>query len=91
MDENQILVRKNRFVCNLVVCQWMLSQLQPGGSFNPPRRFIYLADVGYQTGGGTEFALKPGTCILTTDTHGKGHNSWNAGQKPVHLALIRLL
>lgn len=47
-------------------------------------------EMGYQAEDGTEFTLKPGTCILTTDTHGKGHNSWNARQEPVRLALIQL-
>lgn len=47
-------------------------------------------EMGYQAGDGTEFTLRPGACILTTDTHGNGHHSWNAGKEPVRLALIQL-
>lgn len=46
--------------------------------------------MGYQVEDGTEFTLRPGACILTTDTHGKGHNSWNADAVPVRLALIQV-
>ena len=47
-------------------------------------------EMGYQAEDGTRFTLKPGTCILTTDTRGKGHDSWNAGDDPVRLALVQL-
>jgi quercetin dioxygenase-like cupin family protein len=46
-------------------------------------------EMGYQAEDGTEFMLRPGSCILTTDTRGKGHNSWNAGSTPVRLALVQ--
>ncbi len=64
-----------------------------GGWHASPREqwVICLAgEMGYQAEDGTEFTLKPGTCILTTDTRGKGHNSWNAGDIPVRLALVQL-
>lgn len=59
---------------------------------SPKARWVIClaGEMGFQAGDGTEFTLKPGTCILTTDTHGKGHNSWNAGKVPVRLALIQL-
>lgn len=47
-------------------------------------------EMGYQAEDDTQFTLKPGTCILTTDTYGKGHDSWNAGTEPVRLALVQL-
>jgi len=47
-------------------------------------------EMGYQAGDGTEFKLQPGSCILTTDTHGQGHNSWNAGEEPVRLAIVQI-
>ena len=64
-----------------------------GGWHPSPKKqwVICLAgEMGFQAGDGTEFTLKPGTCILTTDTHGKGHNSWNAGTAPVRLAVVQL-
>lgn len=46
--------------------------------------------MGYQAGDGTRFELKPGTCVLTTDTTGQGHDSWNAGSEPLRLALVQV-
>jgi len=46
-------------------------------------------EMGYQAGDGTRFTLKPGSCILTTDTRGQGHDSWNAGAEPLRLALVQ--
>jgi hypothetical protein len=46
--------------------------------------------MGYEAGDGTTFTLLPGTCILTTDTRGRGHNSWNAGAEPVRIALVQM-
>lgn len=63
-----------------------------GGWHPSPREqwVICLAgEMGYQAEDGTEFILQPGSCILTTDTHGKGHNSWNAGTTPIRLALVQ--
>ncbi|MDY0391079.1 cupin domain-containing protein [Desulfobulbus oligotrophicus] len=64
-----------------------------GGWHPSPRKqwVICLAgEMGYEAGDGTVFTLHPGTCILTTDIRGKGHNSWNAGTVPVRLALVQL-
>ena len=47
-------------------------------------------EMGYEAGDGTRFTLWPGTCILTTDTHGRGHDSWNAGDDPVYLAIVEV-
>jgi Cupin domain len=47
-------------------------------------------EMGYEAGDGTRFSLQPGTCILTTDTRGRGHDSWNAGSVPVRLALVQV-
>ena len=47
-------------------------------------------EMGYQAGDGTKFILTPGTCVLTTDTKGQGHDSWNAGAEPLRLALVQL-
>ena len=44
----------------------------------------------YQAGDGTRFTLKPGSCILTTDTTGQGHSSWNSGLEPIRLALVQM-
>ncbi len=59
---------------------------------SPKRQWVIClaGEMGYKAGDGTEFTLRPGTCILTTDTHGRGHNSWNAGAVPVRLALVQL-
>ena len=46
--------------------------------------------MGYEAGDGTRFTLQPGTCILTTDTRGRGHKSWNAGAVPVRVALVQV-
>lgn len=47
-------------------------------------------EMGYEAEDGTKFTLRPGTCILTTDTRGRGHDSWNVGQETVRLALVQL-
>lgn len=47
-------------------------------------------EMGYEAGDGTTFTLTPGRCILTTDTRGQGHNSWNAGNEPVRLAVVQI-
>jgi quercetin dioxygenase-like cupin family protein len=46
--------------------------------------------MGYEAGNGTRFTIKSGSCIFTTDVFGKGHNSWNAGNEPVRLALVQI-
>lgn len=64
-----------------------------GGWHPSPRAqwVICLAGtMGYQAGDGTRFTLQPGACILTTDTTGQGHDSWNAGAEPIRLALVQL-
>jgi quercetin dioxygenase-like cupin family protein len=47
-------------------------------------------EMGYEAGDGTIFTLKPGSYILTTDTRGQGHKSWNAGNEPVQLAIVQI-
>lgn len=47
-------------------------------------------EMAYRAGDGTEFTLRPGSCIMTSDTHGQGHNSWNAGTEPIRLALVQV-
>lgn len=47
-------------------------------------------EMGYQAGDGTKFTLRPGSCIMTSDTHGQGHNSWNAGTESIRLAVIQV-
>jgi hypothetical protein len=64
-----------------------------GGWHPSPREqwVICLAgEMGYEAGDGTRFNLQPGTCILTSDTRGRGHSSWNAGAVPVRLALVQV-
>jgi hypothetical protein len=65
---------------------------QGGWHPSPTKQWVIClaGEMGYQAGDGTEFTLYPGTCILSTDTRGKGHNSWNAGDVPVRLALIQM-
>jgi quercetin dioxygenase-like cupin family protein len=46
--------------------------------------------MGYEAGDGTTFTLTPGRTIWTTDTRGQGHNSWNAGNEPVRLAVVQI-
>jgi quercetin dioxygenase-like cupin family protein len=46
--------------------------------------------MAYQAGDGTRFSLQPGSCILTTDTAGQGHKSWNAGTEPIRLVLVQV-
>jgi len=47
-------------------------------------------EMGYEAGDGTQFTLRPGSCVLTTDTAGRGHDSWNAGNEPLRLALVQI-
>lgn len=64
-----------------------------GGWHPSPRAqwVICLAGVmEYQAGDGTRFTLHPGTCILTTDTTGQGHDSWNSGSESIRLALVQM-
>jgi len=45
-----------------------------GGWHPSPRAqwvICLIGEMGYQSEDGTEFFLKPGSCILTTDTHGR--------------------
>ena len=65
---------------------------QGGWHPSPQKQWVIClaGEMGYEAGDGTEFMLRPGTCVLTTDTRGKGHNSWNAGTVPVRLALVQL-
>jgi len=50
--------------------------------------FCLAGEMGYEAGDGSVFTLRAGSYILTTDTRGTGHNSWNAGTVPVQLALV---
>lgn len=63
------------------------------GDWHPSPREQWViclsGEMGYLAGDGTQFTLRPGSCILTTDTHGNGHKSWNAGTEPVRLALVQ--
>ena len=52
--------------------------------------FCLQGEMGYETGDGHNFTLQAGSRILTTDTQGRGHKSWNAGDVPVHLALVQI-
>ena len=45
--------------------------------------------MGYEAGDGTKFELQPGTHIFTSDVSGAGHNSWNAGDEPLRLAVVQ--
>ncbi len=65
---------------------------QGGWHPSPTRQWVIClaGEMGYEAEDGTQFTLVPGTCILTTDTRGKGHDSWNASAEPVRLALIQL-
>lgn len=47
-------------------------------------------EMGFEAGDGSRFTLRPGSCALTTDTTGQGHDSWNAGNAPVRLALVQI-
>jgi quercetin dioxygenase-like cupin family protein len=52
---------------------------------------ICLAGVmEYEAGDGTRFTLRPGDCVLTTDTTGKRHASWNEGSGAIRLALVQM-
>lgn len=46
--------------------------------------------MGYQAGDGATFTLQAGSFILTSDTQGLGHKSWNAGTEPIRLALLQI-
>lgn len=65
---------------------------QGGWHPSPKEQWVIClaGEMGYEAGDGTTFTLRPGTCILTTDTRGPGHNSWNAGAVPVRLALVQV-
>lgn len=65
---------------------------QGGWHASPKEQWVVClaGQVGYRAGDGTEFMLEPGSCIFTSDTHGQGHNSWNAGREPVRLAVIQV-
>ena len=65
---------------------------QGGWHPSPKEQWVIClaGEMGYEAGDGTFFTLRPGTCILTTDTRGRGHNSWNGGAVPVRLALVQL-
>ena len=63
-----------------------------GGWHPSPRRqwvICLSGEMSFQAGDGSAFTLGPGACILTADTHGQGHNSWNAGKAPVRLAVVQ--
>lgn len=65
---------------------------QGGWHPSPQEQWVIClaGEMAYEAEDGTRFTLKPGTCILTTDTRGRGHNSWNAGAEPVRLALVQI-
>ncbi|MHA3050002.1 cupin domain-containing protein [Acinetobacter sp. ANC 4639] len=65
---------------------------QGGWHPSPKKQWVIClaGEIGYQAEDGTEFCLRAGSYLLTTDIRGKGHNSWNAGTTPVQLALIQL-
>ena len=65
---------------------------QGGWHPSPKEQWVIClaGEMEYEAGDGTRFSLHPGTCILTTDTRGPGHNSWNAGTIPVQLALVQV-
>lgn len=65
---------------------------QGGWHASPKGQWVIClaGEMGYQAGDGTTFTLRAGSCILTTDTIGRGHASWNAGMVPVRLALVQL-
>lgn len=65
---------------------------QGGWHPSPKEQWVIClkGEMGYEAGDGTRFILRPGTCILTTDTNGRGHKSWNAGAVPVQLALVQI-
>lgn len=64
------------------------------GGWHPsptPQWVICLSGgMQYEAGDGAKFTLRPGTCVLTTDTKGRGHDSWNAGAEPLRLALVQI-
>jgi hypothetical protein len=65
---------------------------QGGWHPSPKEQWVIClaGEMGYEAGDGTEFTLRPGACILTTDTRGRGHNSWHAGGESVRLAVIQI-
>ena len=65
---------------------------QGGWHRSPQEQWVIClgGEMGYQAGDGTSFTLKAGTYILTNDTYGRGHNSWNAGPEPVRLAVVQM-
>jgi quercetin dioxygenase-like cupin family protein len=48
-------------------------------------------EMGYEAGDGTLFALRPGACILKTDSQGRVHNIWNGGAMPFRVALVHVI
>ncbi len=64
---------------------------QGGWHPSPIKQWVIClaGEMGYQAEDGTELILHAGSYLLTTDTQGRGHNSWNAGNIPVQLALIQ--
>jgi hypothetical protein len=65
---------------------------QGGWHVSPREQWVscLTGEMGYQTGDGEEFMLRPSSWILTSDTHGQGHNSWDEGAEPVRLAVIQV-
>lgn len=63
-----------------------------GWHASPKKQWVIClgGEMGYRAGDGTQFTLGPGSCILTSDTHGQGHDSWNAGAQPVRLVLVQV-
>jgi quercetin dioxygenase-like cupin family protein len=63
------------------------------GGWHPSPRSQWViclsGEMGYEAGDGSTFTLRAGTRIFTSDVHGQGHNSWNAGAEPVRLAIIQ--
>jgi quercetin dioxygenase-like cupin family protein len=59
---------------------------------SPQKQWVIClgGEMEYQAGDGTRFKLTAGSCIFTSDTWGQGHDSWNAGNEPVRLAVIQV-
>ena len=65
---------------------------QGGWHHSPQKQWVIClaGEMGYEAEDGTQFTLKPGSCIFSSDIQGKGHRSWNAGNEPVRLALVQV-
>lgn len=65
---------------------------QGGWHPSPQRQWVVClsGEMGYRAGDGTTFTLTAGSYLLTTDTRGAGHDSWNAGSQPVRLAIAQI-